>query len=133
MSSFTEFTGSIFFDELNLTPRILGLSHQGYINAVRTLAANFNYRIYGFAPCSYVPDQYLEFGLDRHTYASVYAAAVITTMDLEEDKQNLLNILNLLPQDGTPLPDGMDPQSGAITNHQALTLDITLTFLSIYH
>lgn len=133
MSSFTEFTNNIFFDELQLTPTILGLSHVGYSNAVRSLAQDFGYQIYGFAPCSYIPDQYLEFGLDRHTYASVYAAAVITTIEFPADEQNLLNILNLLPQDGTPLPDGMDPVTGNITNHQALTLDITLTFLSIYH
>eukprot|EP00825_Cyclidium_porcatum_P008561 TRINITY_DN14273_c0_g2_i1.p1 TRINITY_DN14273_c0_g2~~TRINITY_DN14273_c0_g2_i1.p1 ORF type:complete len:158 (-),score=12.73 TRINITY_DN14273_c0_g2_i1:79-552(-) len=133
MSSFTEFTGNIFFDELQLIPTILGLSHIGYINAVRTLASDFNYQIYGFAPCSYIPNQYLEFGLDRHTYATVYAAAVLTTMDFQADEQNLIKILNLLPQDGTPLPDGMDPTTGSITNQQALTLDITLTFLSIYH
>jgi hypothetical protein len=130
-SAFVEMTGALFFDESKLAPRSLGKSHQNYVEATVRVARRRGHQIFGYAPACDAHNPYAEFGLDRPDVVSPYAAALLTLTGDRRALANLDQVLNALPRDGRPLPDGIDPTSGQVSCGVARILDQGLLFLAL--
>lgn len=130
-SAFVEMTGALFFDESRLAPESLGKSHQNYLEASIRVADREGHRLFGYAPSCDAVNAYAEFGLDRPDVVSPYAAALLTMTGDNRALANFSNLLEGLPRDGKPLPDGIDPRTGDVSCKVARSLDQGLMFLAL--
>ena len=130
-SAFVEMTGALFFDEVALAPLTLGRSHQSYIRASKRVAEQSGHQFWGYAPACDAANAYAEFGLDRPDAVSPYAAALLTLTNDQEALSNFHRVLQVLPRNGDPLPDGIDPRSGQVSCGVARLLDQGLMFLAL--
>ena len=130
-SAFVEMTGALFFDEVSLAPRTLGRSHTSYLQASQGVAAKRGHRFFGYAPACDANNAYAEFGLDRPDAVTPYAAALLTLTGDAVALSNFHNVLQALPRTGAPLPDGVDPATGAVSCQVARILDQALMFLAL--
>lgn len=130
-SAFVELTNNIFYDEMFLTPNSFAKSHLNYVAASKNIAQRLGYSIYGWAPCTDPQGGYIEYGLDRNTVVSPYAAALLSTTDDIQSVANLQKVANIALNGQAPLPDTLSSSSGRILNSRALTLDQALFFLGV--
>jgi len=130
-SAFVEMTGALFFDEVALAPQTLGKSHVSYLKASQGVAARRGHRFFGYAPACDANNAYAEFGLDRPDAVSPYAAALLTLTGDTRAFSNFHDVLQALPLTGAPLPDGVDPLTGAVSCQVARILDQALMFLAL--
>jgi len=130
-SAFVEMTGALFFDEVSLAPQTLGKSHLSYLQASQAVAARRGHRFFGYAPACDANNAYAEFGLDRPDAVSPYAAALLTLTGDAAALSNFHSVLQALPLTGAPLPDGVDPLTGAVSCQVARILDQALMFLAL--
>jgi len=132
MSAFVELTGQLFFDEMALAPRSLGLSHRNYVEASARVARPKRHIVWGYAPSCEPPDGYAEFGLDRPEVVTPYAAAQLATTGQPLAKQNLTRVLDALDWSAGPVADALDPLTARGVCTSARMLDQSLLFLALY-
>jgi hypothetical protein len=130
-SAFVEMTGQLFLDEASLSPRALGLSHANYVEASVRGAARRGDVVFGYAPACNLAHGYAEYGLDRPEVVSPYAAAALAMTGEPRAVANLARILEAIPSDGRPAPDGLVPSTGRTYCAVARTLDQSLLFLAL--
>ena len=130
-SAFVEMTGQLFLDETSLAPRSLGRSHSAYIEATMAVARRNGHAVFGYAPACDPVHGYSEYGLNRPTLVSPYAAAELATTGNPGALANLERVLRAVPPDGHPAPDGLEPKSGQVLCRVARALDQGLLFLSL--
>lgn len=130
-SAFVEMTGALFFDEAKLAPQSLGLSHKNYLEANIRVAQRLGHKMYGYAPACDAKNAYAEFGLDRPDAVTPYAAALLTMTGDPRAYANFNQVLDVLPRDGSPLADGIEPTSGKVSCGVARILDQGLMFLAL--
>jgi hypothetical protein len=131
-SAFVELSGELLFDEMALAPLSLGFSHRQYVEASRRLARREGHRFWGYAPTGSPSGGYTEYGLDRPDVVSPYGAALLALSADPGAVQNLSRVLALLPADGRPAPDGLDPRTGQVLCPHARSLDQSLLYLALH-
>jgi hypothetical protein len=130
-SAFVELAGQLFFDEMALAPRSLGLSHENYVKASALLARDKQHVIWGYAPSCAPPDGYAEFGLDRPDVVTPYAAGLLATTRVLVASANLRRLLEALDWSGAPVADALDPTTQRPLCRDARLLDQALLFLAL--
>ncbi|HRY30181.1 MAG TPA: hypothetical protein P5079_09120 [Elusimicrobiota bacterium] len=130
MSAFVEMVGNSYFDELRLAPKSFGASHLAYLKACLQVAEEEGLTLFGWAPCFGPDDNYREYGLEKFSVATPYAAALLTTLNAFETTKNFKKMLEFLPVTDTPkpFPDALDSKTGEVVNTRALALDQNLLF-----
>jgi hypothetical protein len=131
-SAFVELSGQLFFDEMALAPKSLGLSHRNYVAASAGVARAKQHIIWGYAPSCEPPEGYAEFGLDRPQVVTPYAAAQLSTTGVPLAAQNLARVLEALDWSGGPVADALDPSTGRKLCSDARMLDQSLLFLALH-
>jgi hypothetical protein len=132
LSAFVEMSGALLFDEMSLAPQSLGLSHKNYVEASRREAKRLGHQIWGYAPTGGPDGAYSEYGLNRPDVVSPYAAALLALTGDTDAERNASAILQALPSDGRPLPDGLDPKTSAVSCPLSHTLDQSLLYLALH-
>jgi hypothetical protein len=132
VSTFVELTGQLFFDEMTLAPRSLGVSHRNYVEASARVARSKGHAIWGYAPSCAPPDGYAEFGLDRPDVVTPYAAAELATTGVPLAAQNLSRVLEALDWHDGPVADALDPVTRRTVCADARMLDQSLLFLALH-
>jgi hypothetical protein len=130
-SAFVEMTGELWLDEMALAPLSLGQSHANYIEATTRVARRLGHTVWGYAPACDIDRGYSEYGLDRAELVSPYAAGLLAMTGDARALANLERSLASMPNDGRPMPDGLDPRTGRVVCEVARTLDQSLLFLSL--
>ncbi len=130
-SAFVELSGQLFFDEMSLAPKSLGLSHESYVRASAEVAHRKRHAIWGYAPSCGPGDHYAEFGLDNPEVVAPYAAALLATTRVPSATKNLERVFDALDWSGAPLPDSLDPVTRRAVCDDARMLDQSLLFLSL--
>jgi hypothetical protein len=130
-SAFVELSGELLLDETSLAPLSLGQSHANYVLASERVARRLGHRVWGYAPSGSSSGGYQEHGLNSPLVVSPYAAGLLAATGNPSAVANLSAILHSLPNDGRPLPDGLDPKTGQVSCAVARTLDQALLFLAL--
>lgn len=130
-SAFVELSGQLFFDEMALAPRSLGLSHENYVKASAEVARQRGHTIWGYAPACAPPSGYAEFGLDNPDVVAPYAAALLSTTGIRRAASNLSKVLEGVGASGAPLADSLDPITRQPVCNEARMLDQSLLFLAL--
>ncbi|HET9934320.1 MAG TPA: hypothetical protein VFQ35_26640 [Polyangiaceae bacterium] len=130
-SAFVELSGQLFFDEMTLAPKSLGLSHENYVKASAQVAHQRHHSIWGYAPSCAASERYAEFGLDNPDVVAPYAAALLATTRVPLAASNLERVFAALDWSGAPFADSLDPVSQRALCAEARMLDQSLLFLSL--
>lgn len=131
-NAFVELSGQLFFDEMALASRSLGVSHRNYVEASAQVGRVHGHTIWGYAPSCEPPHGYAEFGLERPDVVTPYAAAELATTGVRIAEQNLSRVLDALDWRSGAVADALDPVTRRAVCTDARMLDQSLLFLALH-